>query len=179
LEGDGLRMRGIPRAKAALGMTEDGYPSVQGAHPPEGQGNNAQEYSCPARAPEEYYATMATKLAKANSTDKRRRSKRLPLSIPVRVYGRTPKNVPFRDITSTKLISAHGGLLPLAFQVKRGQTLVLVNSFTGEERECRVVYTGAKTRGKKQVALEFTANNGDFWHVYTVLADSKITPSSN
>jgi hypothetical protein len=122
---------------------------------------------------------MATKPAKANPTDKRRRSKRLPISIPVRVYGRTPKNVPFRDITSTRLISAHGGLLPLTFEVKRGQTVVLVNSFTGEERECRVVYTGAKAKGKKQVALEFTANNGDFWHVYAVVADSKMTPSSN
>jgi len=122
---------------------------------------------------------MATKSAKANPSDKRRRSKRLPLSIPVRVYGRTPKNLPFRDITSTKLVSAHGGLLPLSFQVKRGQSVILVNSFTGEERECRVVYTGAKMKGKKQVALEFTTNDGDFWHVYTVVADSKITPSSN
>ena len=118
---------------------------------------------------------MATKLAKANSTAKRRRSKRLPLSIPVRVYGRTPKNHPFRDITLTKLISAHGGLLPLSFQVKRGQTVLLVNSFTGEERECRVVYTGKKSKGKKKVALEFTNNNGDFWHVYPIVADSKAS----
>ena len=78
-------------------------------------------------------------------------------------------------------IVAHGGILRLTFKVKRGQTVVLVNSFTGEERECRVVYTGAKAKAKakKQVALEFTANNGDFWHVYAVVADLKITRSSN
>jgi hypothetical protein len=100
----------------------------------------------------------------------RRRCKRLPLNIPVRVYGRTPKNKPFRDITVTKAVSVHGGLVPLTASVKRGQTIVLVNSFTGEERECKIVYVGPKkTGGKKRVAVEFADNNSDFWHVYAPL----------
>ncbi|MGA7555157.1 MAG: hypothetical protein WBW54_15530, partial [Candidatus Acidiferrales bacterium] len=61
-----------------------------------------------------------------------RRSKRLPLSIPVHVYGRTPDNRPFRDVTTTNAISAHGGLLALTPRVKSGQTVLLVNSFTQE-----------------------------------------------
>jgi hypothetical protein len=95
-----------------------------------------------------------------------RRSKRLPLSIPVRVYGRTLDNRPFRDITETKCVSVHGGLLPLSVRVKRGQTLLLVNGFTGEERECRVVYVESKRRNRK-VGVEFTDVKGDFWHVYS------------
>ena len=103
----------------------------------------------------------------------RRRCKRLPLNIPVRVYGRTPNNRPFRDITVTKAISVHGGLIPLAGSVKRGQRILVVNSFTEEARQCRVVYVGAKQRGRKKVAVEFADNPGDFWHVYAPLVNLK------
>jgi hypothetical protein len=96
-----------------------------------------------------------------------RRSKRLPLSIPVQVYGRTPDNRPFRDVTTTNAVSAHGGLLALAPRVKSGQTVLLVNSFTQEERECRVVYVKPQLKGKNKVAVEFGDKaKGDFWHVY-------------
>ncbi len=107
----------------------------------------------------------------------KRRCKRLPLNIPVRVYGRTPDNRPFRDITVTKAVNIHGGLLPLAPKVKRGQTILLVNGYTGEERECRVVYVrpkrGSKTKG---VGIEFTdikCTAGDFWCVFTPLVNLK------
>jgi hypothetical protein len=106
----------------------------------------------------------------------RRRSKRLPLNIPVRVYGRTPSNRPFRDITVTKAISVYGGLIPLAPSVKRGQKILLVNSFTEEERECRVVYVGANVDGKKKVAVEFANGRGDFWHVYAPLVRLTRSP---
>jgi hypothetical protein len=113
---------------------------------------------------------------------KQRRSKRLPLSIPVRVYGRTPNNHPFRDVTVTTMVSAHGGVFPLVAEVKRGQTISLVNSITEEERKCRVVYAEPNRRRKKTVAVEFTddkGNNGDFWHVYPVLFAFKFRPSSD
>jgi hypothetical protein len=107
---------------------------------------------------------------------KQRRSKRLALSIPVRVYGRTPDDQPFRDVTATMSVSAHGGLLQLAPKVKRGQTLLLVNGVTDEERTCRVVYVESKRRTKK-VGVEFTDMKGDFWHVYTPIID--IKPPAN
>jgi len=54
--------------------------------------------------------------------------------------------------------------------VKRGQTVLLVNAYTEEERECRVVYVGPSSgNGKKRVGLEFTDKSGDFWHVFTPL----------
>lgn len=103
-----------------------------------------------------------------------RRSKRLPLSIPVQVYGRTPTDRPFRDATETKSVSANGGLLPLRSRVKLGQTLLLVNRFTQEERECRVVHVGSKNSGRKSVAVEFADSGGDFWHVYGPIIHLKI-----
>jgi hypothetical protein len=98
--------------------------------------------------------------------EKQRRSKRLPLRIPVRVYGRTPEDHPFRDVTETQLISAHGGLLPLSSSLKEGQTILLVNSLTEEERECRVVYVEPDHGSKNKVGVEFTEAKGSFWHVY-------------
>jgi PilZ domain len=97
----------------------------------------------------------------------RRRCKRFPFTIPVKVYGRTPRNHPFRDVTATMAVSLHGGLLELKPRVKLGQRFLVVNSFTEEERECRVVYVDSKQRGRRKVAVEFAKAEGDFWHVYS------------
>jgi hypothetical protein len=51
-------------------------------------------------------------------------------------------------------------------KVKRGQTLLLVNVITEEERECRVVYVKSNLWSRK-VGVEFTSIKGDFWHVYS------------
>jgi hypothetical protein len=97
----------------------------------------------------------------------RRRCHRLPLSIPVKVYGRSPRNHPFRIATATMTISKYGGLLDMKPRVKLGQRILIVNSFTEEERECRVVYVDSKQRGRRKVAVEFSRTEGDFWHVYS------------
>jgi len=96
----------------------------------------------------------------------RRRCKRFPFTIPVKVYGRTPRNRPFRDVTATMAVSLYGGLLEMKPGVGLGQKILIVNSFTQEERECRVVYVDSKPRGRRQVAVEFANGDGDFWHVY-------------
>jgi hypothetical protein len=97
----------------------------------------------------------------------RRRCQRLPLTIPVRVYGRSPRNHPFRAVTATMTVSKYGGLLDMQPRVKLGQRILIVNSITEEERECRVVYVEPKQRGRRRVAVEFSSADGDFWHVYT------------
>lgn len=97
----------------------------------------------------------------------RRRCKRFPFTIPVKVYGRTPRNHPFRDVTATMAVSLYGGLLDMKPRVKLGQKILIVNSFTEEERECRVVYVDSKQRGRRKVAVEFAKAEGDFWHVYS------------
>jgi hypothetical protein len=99
--------------------------------------------------------------------DERRRCKRYTFTIPVKVYGRTPRNHPFRDVTATMTVSLYGGLLDMKPRVKLGQKILIVNSFTEEERECRVVYVDSKQRGRKKVAVEFANAVGDFWHVYS------------
>ena len=98
--------------------------------------------------------------------EERRRCPRLPLAIPIKIYGRTPRNHPFRDVTASMTVSLHGGLLKMRPLVKVGQSLLIVNSFTEEERVCRVVSIDRNQRGPKNVAVEFTQAGGDFWHVY-------------
>src|SRR4029077_2179257 len=97
----------------------------------------------------------------------RRRCKRFPFPIPFKVYGRPPRNHPFRDVSATMAVSLYGGLLDMKPRVKLGQKNLIVNSFTEEEREWRVVYIDAKQRGRRKVAVEFANADGDFWHVYS------------
>jgi PilZ domain len=112
----------------------------------------------------------------------RRRCKRFPFTIPVKVYGRTPRNHPFRDVTATMAVSLYGGLLDMKPRVKLGQKILIVNSFTEEERECRVVSVDPQPRGRRRVAVEFANANadGDFWHVYSPPVPLKaVSPSAN
>jgi hypothetical protein len=106
----------------------------------------------------------------------RRRCKRFPFTIPVKVYGRTPRNHPFRDVTATMAVSLYGGLLDMRPRVKLGQKILIVNSFTEEERECRVVYVDSKQRRRRKVAVEFANADGDFWHVYSPPVPLKPAP---
>lgn len=100
-----------------------------------------------------------------------RRSKRFPVEVAVGVYGRTRDNRPFRDVTRTLAVNAYGGLLTLSAAVEEGQSLLLVNSFTQEERECRVVCVEPANDGRRKVGVEFTRPRGNFWHIYFPLVD--------
>jgi hypothetical protein len=106
----------------------------------------------------------------------RRRCQRFDLNVPVKVYGRSPRNIPFRAMTATMTVSKFGGLLDMKPRVKLGQKMLIVNSFTEEERECRVVYVDSKSRGRRKVAVEFTTSTGDFWHVYSPPARLELAP---
>ena len=106
----------------------------------------------------------------------RRRCKRFLYVIPVKVYGRTPRNCPFRDVTATMTVSLYGGLLDMKPRVKLGQKILIVNSFTEEERECRVVFVDSTHRARRKVAVEFANADGDFWHVYSAPVAFKPAP---
>lgn len=94
-----------------------------------------------------------------------RRSKRLALQVPVRVYGQERVRGAFREEVRTLSISAHGSLVPLATSVELGQVLVVMNRMTGEEQECRVAYVGPLGEGKAKVGLAFRHPAPHFWQV--------------
>jgi hypothetical protein len=104
-----------------------------------------------------------------HSRDSKRRSKRLGLRVPVRVYGRTADDRPFRDSTETLHVNAYGARVELGELLTPGQTILLVHGITGEERECRVVDVRPNRHGKWKVGLAFAKAQGNFWHIYQQL----------
>src|ERR1700722_9934568 len=103
-----------------------------------------------------------------------RRSRRISLRVPVRIYGRTPDDRPFRDVTETLAVSALGARLMLSVPVTPGQPVLLVHGITAEERQCRVAYVQPTRRGKFNVGLEFAHQRGNFWQIFEPLRRSKI-----
>jgi hypothetical protein len=94
-----------------------------------------------------------------------RRSKRLALQVPVRVYGSGDSRSGFREETKTLSINANGTLVSIAATVEIGQTLLLMNRMTGEQQECRVAYVGPPAQGRANVGLAFRHPAPHFWQV--------------
>ncbi|MGH9775931.1 MAG: hypothetical protein ACRD50_13400 [Candidatus Acidiferrales bacterium] len=95
-----------------------------------------------------------------------RRSKRLQLEVPLQVYSRLADGTPVRGDSQTLNVNLFGALITLNFAVHVGQTLILTNARTQEERECRVVFVGRERRGIREVGVEFPHPADQFWHVY-------------
>lgn len=93
----------------------------------------------------------------------RRRAERVPLSVPVFVYGRGDRNEPFHEETNSLVVNAHGGLLILSSKVKFGQELWLTNPETRHEQACHVVHFVKKARKRSEVAIAFTEPAPTFW----------------
>ena len=95
-----------------------------------------------------------------------RRSKRLCLPVPVILYGRGADRNSIHEGTHMVSVNADGGLLTIAANVRRDQTLTIVNGKTREERECRIVYIGRILRnGRKEIGVEFTQPAPNFWQL--------------
>ena len=92
-----------------------------------------------------------------------RRSPRLELSVPVLIYGHATDDTPFHDVTKTISVSTHGALLVLDAAVRRGQPVLLANCKTQAEEECRVVYVGPESQGKRAVGIAFRRSAVSFW----------------
>ncbi len=94
-----------------------------------------------------------------------RRSKRLPLQVPVLVYGRDTDNVPFHEPARMLSLNQNGGLLALSAKVRQGHTILVVNRTTVEERECRIISVLVGQGGKRNVGIEFVQPAPDFWRI--------------
>jgi hypothetical protein len=115
----------------------------------------------------------ATKRGENKIEFERRRAKRVPLNVPVFVYGRGERNEPFHEETNSLVVNAHGALLILSSEVNFGQELWLTNPATRDERACHVVHFGKKTRKRSEVAVAFTEPAPAFW---TRAEKANLTP---
>jgi len=101
----------------------------------------------------------------------KRRSKRIALSIPVVLHRRPPEGPPFSEMTQTLVVNAHGALTALVEKVAPEQKLVMQNTASGEQKECRVVSVKKELSGPTRVAVEFTEAAPKFWRIAHPPAD--------
>jgi len=101
----------------------------------------------------------------ASGPHERRRTRRRSLDIPVYVYGHGPSLEPFYEEAHTLRVNANGALLLLSVPVHKGQTLLLTNSLTEQEQDCRVVFLGTRRSRTIEAGVEFLETNSRFWRI--------------
>ena len=94
--------------------------------------------------------------------DDQRRAQRLPIYLPVQVYGKLD-GVPFYENTETINVSACGGLVSISAAVVRAQKLILTNLQTDQDLTCRVARLIRSERGQVLAGLEFLQSAPGFW----------------
>ena len=102
---------------------------------------------------------------------KGRRSQRIDLSVSVVVHRPRNEGPQFSENTKTLVVSAHGALLALKGMVAPRQRLLLQNTSSGEQQECRVVSVNKEPAGPPTVAVEFAKPAPSFWRVAFPPAD--------
>ena len=70
-------------------------------------------------------------------------------------------------------MNANGALLLLSVPVRKGQKLLLTNTLTQKEQDCRVVFLGTRRSRTVEAGVAFPLTNPDFWHLPTAPADEK------
>jgi hypothetical protein len=110
------------------------------------------------------------------SLDDQRRAQRLPIFLPVQVYGKLDGE-PFSENTETINVSACGGLVPISASVVRSQKLILTNLQTDQDLTCRVARLIRSERGQLLAGLEFLQSAPGFWRS-SPAGSSLILPSA-
>ena len=110
--------------------------------------------------------------------EKTRRSSRVFIRVRIVAAGKNLDGRKFREVCETIVVSAHGGLLYLNQPLENGAMLVLINPFTQEEQECRVVYLGDASEKGQRVGVEFLSPAPRFWGVEFAPADWPARPET-
>jgi hypothetical protein len=93
----------------------------------------------------------------------RRSSERKPFRVPVIVYGWSKSFGTFHENTTTLLFNASGALVRLVTPVEVGENFFIVNKFTKDELEVRVVFKDFHQNGGFDVGLAFAKPATAFW----------------
>jgi c-di-GMP-binding flagellar brake protein YcgR len=96
----------------------------------------------------------------------RRRSARVTLAVPLRVDGQSVSGEEFILRTHSHTVSQFGCLVPVDAEVAPDQTVVLMNEYTRQSIQCRVVSTRRHRDGKKYLGVEFVSpSKFNFWRM--------------
>jgi hypothetical protein len=95
----------------------------------------------------------------------RRRTVRVGLSVPLKVFGQAASGEKFAVPTDSQSVSLHGASFAFQPTVVLGQILVLSNEVSREKIECKVASIRHARDGKTYVGVEFTCTGKNFWHM--------------
>ncbi len=94
----------------------------------------------------------------------RRCCERAPDRLSIFVYGHTIVGEPFYEASEALGTNSQGALIKLQHLVTTGQNLLLTNTSTEEEEQCRVVGVRSVSEEKIAVAVAFHAARPHFWN---------------
>lgn len=92
-----------------------------------------------------------------------RSGERVPLRVPVVIYGYAGKGGAFHEDTETILVNASGALVTLKAKLALGDNVFLMHKSSGQEQEVRVVYLDPYTDRETRVGLAFKQPVPGFW----------------
>ena len=92
-----------------------------------------------------------------------RSSERMPLRIPVVVYGFTKDHGAFHEETETQMVNASGALVMLKTKLAIGDSVFLMRRSNGLEQAVRVVYLDSYSDRETKIGLAFKRPIPDFW----------------
>jgi hypothetical protein len=95
----------------------------------------------------------------------RRRSQRVLMQVPVRIYGTDSQGHHFEEETETLAINAHGALILVTARLTSGGNVMMQHKRTQEEQQCHVVFLGPVRAGRAEIGLEFSEPHATFWRV--------------
>lgn len=117
--------------------------------------DDAQPPSTPVSFAVPFPATPATKTPRS--------SERIPMRVPVLIYGFAGKGGAFHEDAETILVNSSGALVTLKSKVALGETVFLVHKGSQREQEVRVAYLDAYSDREARVGLAFRQPIPDFW----------------
>jgi hypothetical protein len=98
--------------------------------------------------------------------ERRRRSGRVVIRIPVEIQGTAQDGTPFQESTHTGVIGGFGALIYPSSALKMGTDVAVTNRFSQQTARFRVVWVGEQqSDGFWEVGIEALQPLEDFWGV--------------
>jgi hypothetical protein len=92
-----------------------------------------------------------------------RASERIPMRVPVVIYGFAGKAGAFHEDTETVIVNSSGALVTLKAKLALGDTVFLIHKSSRQDQEVRVVYLDVYSDRENRVGLAFKKPIPDFW----------------
>jgi hypothetical protein len=108
-------------------------------------------------------STFAVPFPSAPAKKTPRSSERIPMRVPVVIYGFAGKSGAFHEDTETVLVNSSGALVTLKAKLELGDTVFLIHKGSRQEQEVRVAYLDRYSESEIRVGFAFKQPISDFW----------------